>query len=186
MGMAETQQQGAVITELIDLPEKCTSFLGKSGRRYIVRSMVNTDAYAILQQLELEIQSGHSVGDIVKLQGKAIKALQSNGDVYNASVHLYNATNAAERIQELVPTAWLLELTLFVRPEGTDVTEWDETQAKEWISDWGNYTLSSLFFCRNTCLEALGTSFSPSTPTTSSEQSGQSEENTLSETTEQA
>ena len=179
--MAETHQQGT-ITEFIDLPEKCTSFLGKSGRRYIVRSMVNTDAYAILQQLELEIQSGHSVGDIIKLQGKAIKALQNNGDVYNASVHLYNATNAAERIRERMPTAWLLELTLFARPEGSDVTEWDEAQAREWISDWGNYSLTSLFFCRNTCLEGLGMSFSPSIPTTLKEQSGQEEESNQKET----
>lgn len=183
--MAEQTGQGA-ITELTALPEKCTSFRGKSGKNYIVRSMIGTDAYAMLQQLELEIQSGHSVNDVLALQGKAIKALQNGADVYTASVHLYNSVNATERIKELLPDAWLLELTLFVRPEGADVTGWDETQAREWISDWGNYTLDSLFFCRNACLEALGMSFSQSTQTISDAPSEQKSGLGQSETTEQA
>ena len=89
--------------------------------------------------------------------------------------------------------AWLASLldqaqqfvaSFFVRPEGADVTQWDEAQAQEWIADWGNYTLNSLFFLRSELLNSFGQFFAQSIQDTSNQNPDESNESGLSETAE--
>lgn len=174
------------IEQVVRLDENTRAFEA-NGRRYIVHDMVTADGYAILEELRLEMETGNSAGDLVKLQGKAIGHLQKN-NIYDASVCLYNALNISERISTGKPAAWLLQLTLFVRPEGSNIAKWDESEAATWIADWNaaGIGIDSLFFFHNLCLGAYVTAFNLNSQTTSSEPKSESEDSPKSETTGQA
>jgi len=160
-----------MVTEIKKLPENCKGFAGAEGKKYIVHEMISVEAYQIMEELRLEMETGNSAGDLVKLQGKAIGHLQKN-NIYDASVCLYNALNISERVMTRRYPAWLLTLTLFVRPEGADLSRWDESEAALYIEDWNaaGYGMDSLFFLYQDCQATFGTAFMPNSPDTSQEQ----------------
>jgi len=173
------------IEQIVRLDENTRAFEA-NGKRFIVHDMVTAEGYQILEELRLEMETGNSAGDLVKLQGKAIGHLQKN-NIYDASVCLYNALNISERINTGRPSAWLLQLTLFVRPEGSNIAKWDESEAATWIADWNaaGIGIDSLFFFHKICLEAYVTAFNLNSPTTLNEQNSENEDSPKSETTEQ-
>ena len=160
--------------ELQRLDEKTTHFEA-NGVRYVVHRGLTVEGFQILEVLRIEMECGNSASDLVKLNGKIVEALQKN-DVYGASVAAYNATNIAERINDGRQPAWLLALTLFVRPEGDDVRKWDEAQAEQWIQDWNEagYSVADLFGLAFACRQRLDTDFLRSFPDIS-EQPSESE-----------
>ncbi len=161
------------VQEKFDVNTK--TLTGVSGKKYIVRHTVSADEFKILEELRIEIECGNSVGDLIRLHAKAVAALQKN-DVFNASIALYNATNVAERIQEGREPAWLLALTLFVKPEGYD-GRWNEPEASEWIADWHNYDSQDLFSLAVICRAEYDSGFMRNFPDTSdlpNESSGES------------
>jgi hypothetical protein len=112
--------------------------------------------------------------------------LQKSYDLLNknkladAAVCIYNAINVSERIKDGRPQAWLFALTLFVRPEGHDITKWVEADARGWIDDWNaeGYAIADLFALATACKSQLDTDFLRSFPGTlpeekSSEKAGQ-------------
>ncbi len=123
-----------VITELKRLPIGATSFEA-NGKKFIVHRSVGFFGWASLEKLRVEIQSGAGPSDLVKANGKIVGALRKN-DVYDASVIAYNATSVAERISSGRPHPLLLMVTLFARPEGSDVRYWNEDTALEWLNDF--------------------------------------------------
>jgi len=70
---------------------------------------------------------------------------------------LYNAQSAAERIADKVPHPLLLILTLFVRPEGSDLRKWEQAEAQTWINDFNEECIATddLFRLAGYCI--LGT-----------------------------
>ena len=145
--------------ELQRLDEKTTHFEA-NGVRYVVHRGLTLEGFQILEVLRIEIECGNSAADLLKLNGKIVEALQKN-DVYGASVAAYNATNIAERINDGRQPAWLLALTLFVRPEGADVRKWEEAEAEQWIQDWNEagYSVADLFTLVFACRQRLDFDF---------------------------
>ena len=86
-----------MVTEIKDLPHDVKEFTA-NGRRYIVHETLTADGFQMMEELRLEIETGTTAAELVKTIGKATVALSKN-NVYDASVHLYNATSSAERIQ---------------------------------------------------------------------------------------
>jgi hypothetical protein len=138
------------------------------GKTYLVHDTLTVDGFQHLEELRVEMEAGNTVGDLINLTKKAYDACNKN-KLADAAVHLYNAMNIEERIIEGRPAAWLLALSLFVRPEGSDLSRWTEQEAAEWINDWNNegYAVSDLFSLAFACRESLDTGFSFNFPATS-------------------
>lgn len=151
------------------LDPNCRAFEA-NGRKYIVHNMLTVDGYRRMEELRLEMETGNSAGDLTKLLGKTAGFLQK-GNTYDASVTIYNALNIAERMREQRPPAWLLTLTLFVRPEGSDLSTWDESVAEASIQDWNKegIGIDTLFFFHKSILGIFNTSLQRSFPDTSNE-----------------
>lgn len=138
------------------------------GRTYIVHESLTVDGFQRLEELRVEMEAGNGVGDMLKLTQKAYDLL-NKGKVADAAVSLYNCLNIQERIVDGRPQAWLLALTLFIRPEGSDLASWTEAEATEWINEWSGAGLavSDLFNLAYACRERLDTDFLASFPATS-------------------
>lgn len=151
------------------------------GKTYLVHDTLTVDGFQRLEELRVEMEAGNTVGDLLKLTQKAYDACNKN-KLADAAVHLYNALNIEERIVEGRPAAWLLALTLFVRPEGADLSRWTEAEAAEWIEDWNKegYAVSDLFSLAFACRDRLDTGFSFSFPDTSV-RAGTSEDQSMQE-----
>lgn len=157
------------------------SFTGASGRRYLVHPTLTAEAFQKLEEFRIEIECGNDAAALIKLFASVVTALQKN-DIYTASVAAYNALNIAERIKDERPPAFMLALTLFVRPEGADLTQWDEAEAAEWIADWNaaGYAVDDLFSLAYACQTRLDFAFTRnfrdiSDQPSESEKSGQKE-----------
>jgi hypothetical protein len=147
------------VTEFKTLDPSVRSFEA-NGKKYIVHENLTESGYEMMEALRLEMETGSSAGDLVKTLGKAVNMLKTN-NVYEASLHLYNATNAAERISNKVPHPLLLTLTLFVRPQGADLSQWNESEAIEWLSDFNKegYKITDLFKLADACKIAFASGF---------------------------
>lgn len=138
------------------------------GRTYIVHESLTVDAFQHLEELRVEMEAGNTTGDLLKLLRTAYEAANKNR-LADSAVAIYNALNIGERIIEGRPQAWLLALTLFVRPEGSDLSNWTESDATEWIHDWNEegYSVADLFTLAYVSRERLDTAFSASFQDTS-------------------
>ena len=145
------------------------------GRWYQVLDTLTVDGFQHLEELRIEMEAGNTVGDLIKLTKQAYTLL-NQGKMADAAVSLYNALNIEERVLEGRPQAWLLALTLFVRPEGADLSKWSESEAAEWIKEWNEegYSVTDLFSLAFSVREKLDTGFSLNFPDTSVE-AGESE-----------
>lgn len=131
--------------EIKRLDEKTRSFTA-NGRRYVVHENLTVEGFQRLEELRVEMEAGNSAGDLLKLLQKAYGLL--NAQKYaDACVTLYNAINIGERINAQKYPAWIMALTLFVRPEGADLSVWDEQEAEGWVKDWNEqgYAATDLF-----------------------------------------
>lgn len=138
-------------TEIKRLSPDTRSFEA-NGKKYIVHETLTTDGYIIQDELDLENAIGSSPRQLVKTLGKAVTKLNEY-KFFEACTLIYNATGAAERIQERKPPPLLFILTLYVRPEGSDLSKWDEATAREWIEDWNmeGYSINDLFNLADAC-----------------------------------
>lgn len=150
------------------------------GKTYLVHDTLTVDGFQHLEELRVEMEAGNTVGDLLELTKKAYEAC-NKGKLADTAVHLYNALNIEERIVEGRPAAWLLALTLFVRPEGADRSKWSEVEAAEWIEDWNKegYAVSDLFALAFACRGRMDTAFSFSFPDTSVSNGESSEEESI-------
>lgn len=157
------------------LDPTCRSF-DANGRKYIVHDMLTVDGYRRMEELRLEMETGNSAGDLTKMLAKTAGFLQK-GNTYDASITVYNALNVAERMKDNRPPAWLLTLTLFVRPEGSDLSAWDESVAESSIQDWEKegFGIDTLFFFHKSILGTFNTALQRSFHDTSSESSEKSD-----------
>lgn len=157
---------------IVRLPENCKAFMA-GGRKFIVHESLTVEGYAKLEELRLEMETGNTAGDILKAIGKVAQYLQKN-DVYHASVITYNSANAAERVTEGRKAAWLLTLSLFVRPEGADLSAWSEAEAGAWIDEWAveGIAVDDLFTLANACQTTFVAAFLRSSQTTLGGQEG--------------
>ncbi len=139
-----------------------------NGKTFIVHHNLTEYGYEMMEALRLEMETGSSAGDLVKNIGKAVNSLRTN-NVYEASVILYNATSGAERIANKTPHPLLLTLTLFVRPQGSDLTTWNEAEAIEWLNDFNKegFGITDLFLLADACRMAFAQGFLHSFQTTS-------------------
>ena len=138
----------------------------KAGdRMYQVHESLSVDGFQRLEELRIEMEAGNTIGDLIKLTKQAYELL-NKGKMADAAVTLYNAINIEERIIEGRPQAWLLALTLFVRPEGSDLSAWSESEATEWINDWNQegFAVGDLFTLAFACNNRLDTGFSLNFP----------------------
>lgn len=168
-------------TEIKTIPENAREFTA-NGRRFIVHDKLTVDGYQRMEEFRLEIETGTSAGAAVKTIGQVVNALKKN-DVFTASVHAYNATAALERISEKVPHPLLLTLTLFVRPEGSDLSEWNEAEAISWLQDFNaeGYSVTDLFILADSCRSAFVSNFLRSSPDIFPQESDPSENETTQE-----
>ena len=145
-----------MVTEVKRIIDDNVKEFQANGKKFIIHEKLTFDGFQMLEELRFELQAGTSAGDVIKGQTKAIGALQK-GDFYNATVHLYNAQSAAERINEKIPHPLLLILTLFVRPEGSDLRKWEQAEAQSWINDFNEEGIAAddLFRLAGYCI--LGT-----------------------------
>lgn len=134
-----------MVTELKRLEPNAKSFEA-NGKKYIVHDSLVESAYQEMENLMLEMGTGSSAGQLVKAMGNAVNALNQS-KLYDASVILYNATSTAERLNQNIPHPMLRIFTLFVRPQGSDVREWNEAEAIEWLKDFNEegYAMDDLF-----------------------------------------
>lgn len=149
-----------MVTEIKRLAEDVRAFEA-NGKKYIVHDLLTFDAYIRLEELEVEIMAGNSPRDMVKLLQKAYECMNTH-KFADASVMIYNALNIGERIQAGRPPAWMMGLTLFVRPQDSNLAEWNEADALQWIDDWNNEGLSAidLFTLACACRSRLDTALS--------------------------
>lgn len=126
--------------------EKDKVLTGASGTKYIVHSTLTVAGYEKLEELKIQMQVGNSAADLLKMLQVAYDVL-NKGKFADTAVHLYNCINIAERIEDDRHPAWLLMLTLFLRPEGSDLAVWDEETAGQWIDDLNaaGYDAAGLF-----------------------------------------
>ena len=159
------------MAEKVVVLDENTRAFDANGRKYIVHESLTVNGYQILEELRVELESGTTAGQMVKNCGKAYKFLQQNNPA-DAAVTLYNAINVGERISAGKPPVWLYQLTLFVRPEGADLAQWDEAAATGWIEDWNaaGIATESLFFFLNICNNRYTTRFNRGIRTTSLEE----------------
>lgn len=139
-----------------------------NGRRFIVHDLLTVDGFQRLEELRVEMEAGNTAGDLLKLLQKAYKLL--NEQKYaDACVVMYNAINIGERINTGKPPAWMMALTLFVRPEGADLSKWDEQEAEQWVSDWNEegYAAPDLFSLAFASRVRFDSAFQYSSPDTS-------------------
>lgn len=138
------------------------------GVPFVVHESLTVDGFQKLEELRVEMEAGNTTGDLLKLLRTAYEAANKNR-LADAAVAIYNAINIGERIIEGRPQAWLLALTLFVRPEGSDLGAWSEAEATEWLRDWSEegYAVSDLFTLAYACRERLDSAFLASFPATS-------------------
>lgn len=131
--------------EVKRLPENARSFQA-NGKTYIIHELLTLDAYRKLEELRIEIQAGTGPAGVLSLANRAYTALNAS-KFADASVILYNLINAAEPVAEGRPPLFMLALTLFARPEGSDVTQWNQAEAEEWLKDWNaeGYSASDFF-----------------------------------------
>ena len=136
-----------------------------NGRRFVIHETLTVDGFQKMEELRLEIETGTTAADAVKTIGKAVDALKSN-NVFTASVHCYNATASLERIAAKVPHPLLLMLTLFVRPEGSDLSNWNEADAILWLEDLNKegYNINDLFTLADACRQAFALNFLRNSP----------------------
>lgn len=160
-----------MVTEIKRLPEDTRSFQA-GDKKYIVHDLLSFDAYVRLEELEVEILSGNTPRDMTGLLKKAYDCLNTHRFA-DASVHIYNSLNIGERIQAGKPPAWIMALTLFVRPEGSDLAVWEEAEALQWIEDWNNegYAPNDLFTLACVCRNRLDIAFAHNSQDISSESS---------------
>lgn len=119
-------------------PEITTnSFTGKSGATYIVNDSLPTARYAKLEAFEAEIESGATVGGLLK-QVRASYDAMNKGKNADAAVILYNTINQAERIEQGRVNTLILACTLFCCKQGEITNEWSEAEAIETVKDWGD------------------------------------------------
>lgn len=131
--------------EIKRLDDKTRAFMA-NGRRYVVHENLTVEGFQRLEELRVEMEAGNSAGDLLKLLQKAYGLL--NAQKYaDACVTLYNAINIGERVNAGKYPAWIMALTLFVRPEGADLSVWDEQEAERWVADWNaeGYAATDLF-----------------------------------------
>lgn len=140
--------------------EEGTRAFDAGGRRYIVHEGLTVDGFQMLEELRVEIESGNSAGELLKHCQKTYSLLNAQ-KFADASVTLYNAINIAERINAGKSPAWLLALTLFIRPEGSDVRAWDEAEAEAWIKDWAEegFSVADLFTLAIACHSRFDSGF---------------------------
>ncbi len=150
-----------MVTELKKLPEGVTSFEA-NGKRFLVHTSLTLDGYIILEDLSLSMAAGTTPRDLLKGLRKAYAA-QNAGTLADASRLMYDAIGLGARLQSGEPPVWLEALTLFVRPEGADLTTWDRTEALLWIEDWTaeGIATDSLFTLASGCSEAFAAAFLP-------------------------
>lgn len=162
--------------EIKDIPENAKE-LTANGRRFIIHDKLTVDSYQRMEEFRLEIETGTSAGAAVKTIGQVVNALKKN-DVYTAAVHAYNATAAVERISEQMPHPLLLTLTLFVRPEGSDLSKWNESEAISWLEDFNaeGYSVTDLFILADSCRSAFVSNFLRSSPDISLQESSDQNE----------
>lgn len=147
------------------------------GRTYIVHDSLTVDGFQRLEELRVEMEAGNTTGDLLKLLKTAYDAANKNR-LADAAVAIYNALNINERIIEGRPQAWLLALTLFVRPEGSDLSTWNEADATEWVNEWNaaGYAIPDLFNLAYANRARLDTDFLASFPDTFTDGKKESEE----------
>ena len=137
--------------KLKQIGEKDKILIGASGVKYIIHTGLSVNAYEKLEELRIQMQVGNTASDLLNLMQQAYNT-QNQGKFADTSVHLYNSINIAERVEDERHPAWLLALTLFARPEGSDLTTWDEETASGWIEDLNKagYDVSALFSLAST------------------------------------
>lgn len=141
-----------------------------NGRKYIVHETLTVDGFQRLEEIRIEMEVGNTAGDLLRHLQKAYELLNTQ-KFADASVTIYNAINIGERISAQKPPAWLLALTLFVRPEGSDPSRWDEQEAEKWIEDWNaeGYAIDDLFTLAFASRMRLDSGFLRSSRNTSNE-----------------
>lgn len=147
--------------EVKRLPENARSFQA-NGKTYIVHELLTLDAYRKLEELRIEIQAGTGAAGVLSLANKAYAALNAT-KFADASVIMYNLINAAEPVAEGRPPLFMLALTLFARPEGSDVTKWSQAEAEEWLKDWNaeGYSAADFFALASSRISGYTDFFAP-------------------------
>lgn len=128
----DNKQSGVVQPEITT-----NSFMGKSGATYIVNDSLPTARYAKLEAFEAEIESGVTVGGLLK-QVRASYDAMNKGKNADAAVILYNTINQAERIEQGRVNTLVLACTLFCCRPGEITNDWNEAEAIETVKDWGD------------------------------------------------
>lgn len=123
--------------EVIQPDLSANSFTGRSGEKYIIYDSLPTARYAKLEAFEAEIESGATVGGILKKIRASYDAL-NKGKNADAAVILHNTINEAERIEQGRYNTLILACTLFCCKEGTQLHDWSEAEANETVKDWGD------------------------------------------------
>lgn len=134
-----------MVEKINEIPEGATSFEA-SGVKFLIHNDLTADGYEMLEKLRAEAETGAEVGQLLKQWVKTYELL-NQGKFADASVSAYNSISGMERIKEGRPAPWLLILSLFVRPEGSDLSKWKEEQAAEWVKKWneGGFGVNQLF-----------------------------------------
>lgn len=123
--------------EVIQPDLSANSFTGRSGEKYIIYDSLPTARYAKLEAFEAEIESGATVGGILKKIRASYDAL-NKGKNADAAVILHNTINEAERIEQGRYNTLILACTLFCCKDGTQMHDWSEAEANETVKDWGD------------------------------------------------
>lgn len=148
------------MAETIERLNENTKSFSAGGKKYLVHDSLTADGFQQLEEFRVEIECGNSTADLQK-NLQASYALLNQGKMADASVKLYNSINITERVIDGRRPAWLLALTLFIRPEGANLNEWSEPEAESWIKDWteAGYAIDDLFTIAYACQKKLDSGF---------------------------
>lgn len=149
---------------------------GASGTKYIIHQGLTLKAYEILEELHVQMKVGNTAGDLLKMLQQAY-ATQNQGKFADTSIHLYNCINIGERMVEGRHPAWMMALTLFARPEGSNVNKWDEATASDWIDyiSEAGYDAAELFGLASIVIKEYAFYWQPSFHDTSTGSTGNGE-----------
>lgn len=162
-------------TKIKYLPENVKSF-ETASRKYIVHDNLTEEGMAQLELFRVEMEAGMSPSDMRKSILKGWQ-FQEKGQFGSASVHFYNAISASDMTEDRRKAIIMLILTLFARPEGSNISHWDEAEATQWIEDWNEdgYASTDLFRLAAACQQTYASAFRHSSPMSSENESPQSE-----------
>lgn len=158
---------GAV--QLKQIPPGANSFEA-NGKKYLIHNSLSVARFRKLHELQVIAGFGADYQTLYQTL-KDVYNLLEEPKLASASVKINGVLEGIARELNKQYHPLLLICTLFMCPEGSDITRWNEAEAGECIEDWNTegYDIQGFFTEGLRFLRQFALNLQPGTPATSNE-----------------